>query len=154
MQAHVTAATFAFSRTKGAFQFKNWKIQLEKYLWCDLPFRSTNKILPLLVATSTFLHNSQNWGTSLTSRATKSVKESQIQLRQLKSSLNSPFLHVRARCLVVQWNLIQVMAPAGCFKTPSLIWDDTEGSPTLIQCYFLSPCLFSCYSSTWSLQRT
>lgn len=107
MQAHVTAAPFAFSRTKGAFQFKNWKIQLEKYLWCDLSFRSTNKVLPLLAATSTFLHNSQNWGTSLTSRATKPVKESQTQLRQLKSSLSPPFLHVRARCLVVQWNLIQ-----------------------------------------------
>lgn len=48
------------------------------------------------------------WGTSLTSRATtKPVKESQTQLRQLKSSLNSPFLHARASCLVVQWNLIQ-----------------------------------------------
>lgn len=32
-------------------------------------------------------------------------------------------------CLVVQWNLIQVMASVGCSNTHSLIWDDTEGPP-------------------------
>lgn len=70
-----------------------------------------------------FLHNSQlSEGPAWHHMLQNQSKESQIQLR-LESSLNTPFLHV------VQWNLIQVMVSAGCSKTHSLIWDDTEGSP-------------------------
>lgn len=90
---------------RGLFNLKNWNIKLEKYLLRDLSFRS-NKRSPLLAATSIFLHISQPSGEPAWHHVLQNQsKESQIQLRQLKSSLNTSFLHVRSLCLVVQWKL-------------------------------------------------
>lgn len=115
---------------RGLFNLKNWKIKLEKYLLRDLYFRSKKKRSPLLAATSIFLHNSQpSGGPAWRHVLQNQSKESQIQLRQLKFSLNTFFPHVRSVCLVVQWNLFKVMVSAGSSKTHSLIWNATEKSP-------------------------